>query len=352
MRTTIVPASELSEDHKQQWCAIQEADPQLQGPCFRPELFTTLGCFRSDVFVAILEDGPGTLGFLPFLRDAHGRLAKPVPMCDYQAIISRNRQPWDVVGALRKCHVKAWDFEHLIGLDVLKPQPEIRSTEDSGRIDLSGGVAPYLAGLQRQGRKLRRSLAQRTVLERDVGPVRFEPFCTNPAVLHAILDWKADRFNAGQAVPGWIAETLECLAGQKEGAVTGVLSALYAGEELVGGHFGLRCQGILHAWFAAFNSVYARYSAGLILLHEVVAHNDAFQCHTVDFGPGGEDYKRYFCNASFPTATGTIEVPSAFSLIRQSRRRLEERVRSCRWLFRGLRPVVRAARVLVRRSPR
>jgi CelD/BcsL family acetyltransferase involved in cellulose biosynthesis len=134
---------------------------------------------------------------------------------------------------------------------------------------------------------------------------------------------------------------------------SGILSALYAGDKLLAAHFGLRCHGILHWWFPAFRPAYAKYSAGWVLLHEVLTNLAELGCHTLDFGPGGgppgpgsEEYKRYFADAQLPFTAGCVELPSVVGFARKWRRRVVTTVRSTDWLYRALRPVVRMLRHL------
>jgi CelD/BcsL family acetyltransferase involved in cellulose biosynthesis len=349
MPFAVVPATELAHDLKDKWCRVQEANPNLLGPCFRPELCSAVARFHPDIFVAVLEDGGGGIGFMPFLRLRKWRIAKPVPLCDYQAIIGEGDRHWDIPRLLRASRLVAWDFHHLVGLDVASSGAGRTIYDPAPRVNLAGGFEAYLQSLKSEGKSLRKALSQRRLIERDLGSVRFEPFCKDVGVLHAILRWKADRYNNGRPIAGWVVGVLEHLLQVNGPSFSGVLSAVYAGNSLLAAHFGLRCNGILHYWFPGFNPAYAKYSPGWVLIHEFLTNMDVFACRTLDFGPGGEQYKRYLANAHLPTTGGSFELPSVIGLARKWRRRLEASVRSTDWLYLGLKPFVRAIRNLCAR---
>ena len=96
MRAHSIPIKDLSEDMLNAWRRIQASTFYLRGPCFSPELFTTVAKYYDDIHVAVLLDDQEIIGFLPFLKDSKRSLAKPVPMCDYQMIISSAHRQWDV----------------------------------------------------------------------------------------------------------------------------------------------------------------------------------------------------------------------------------------------------------------
>jgi CelD/BcsL family acetyltransferase involved in cellulose biosynthesis len=347
---TVIRAEELSEDLAQQWRNVQATNPALAGPCFRPELFAAVGRFRPDVRVAVLEDDRQSVaGFLPFLLDGRWPVAKPVPLCDYQAIIGPASHRWDARRAIWSAGLKAWDFDHLVGVETLATPPSFCRPADAPRVQLAEGTEAYLSSLGSHGKSLKAIASSKRYLERDVGPTRFVPMCNDTSVFHQVLRWKAERFNEGRALDGWLVGALESLYRQTGPDFFGALSALYAGDHLVAAHFGLRCQGVLFYWFPAFNFDFSRYSPGRLLLYHLLAGLDAFGCHTLDFGPGGESYKRSFSNQALQIVAGSFEVASVFSLARNCKRRLITGIRSNRWLRGGARTVLRTLRGIGRR---
>ncbi len=348
MRVTVLPASELSDDLSRKWCSLQAANPGLRGPCLRPELPVAVGRLQPTVWVAVIEEQHGVTGFLPFAREGLWGVAKPVPMCDYQAVIGRAEQGWDVPRILRSAGLRAWEFDHLVAAADHRGAASSEA-ERAPRVDLSAGFDAYVADLGREDKSLRKALTQRRLIQRDIGPLRFDPLCRDPSVLAAILAWKAERFNDGCPLAPWVAGVLERLAAEQGPDFCGTLSAFYAGDTLVAAHFGLRCHGILHYWFPAFDPAYGKYSPGWVLLHELITHLPSLGCNILDFGPGGESYKWYFRNAELPIARGCFEVASLLSLVRRCRRQVVGSIRAMPRVRRGLRPFVRAFRWLAAR---
>jgi CelD/BcsL family acetyltransferase involved in cellulose biosynthesis len=326
MKITLLPIHELSDDLCQRWVSVQEANPALAGPCFRPELFLAVGAFHPGVFVAVASDDTGPVGFLPLLRSSRWPVAKRVPMCDYLAIIGPPDRRWDVRGLLRGAGLRAWDVASLVGAESYLGPAGCLTSNESPRVSLASGFDSYLAFLLQEGKSLRNVRNKGRLAERDLGPLRFVPLYGESKVLHIILDWKAQRFNRGRPLPGWVIGALERFLGAG-GAVSGALSALYAGDALLAAHFGIRSQGVLHYWFPGFDPAFSRYTPGWLLVYHLLAHLSDMGCQVLDFGPGGETYKGYFCNQALPIASGYFEVPSLVELARAASR-LFQRSRS------------------------
>ncbi len=349
MRVAVIPLTELSGSGQQRWCKIQTANPKLMGPCFRPELFAAVGQSYRDVQVAVVSDNEQPQAFLPFLKDRRFKIAEPVPLCDYQAVISAPSNGWDIREILRKAGLIAWDLHHLAN-------PEnIRLTEIQGspiqfdvsrRINLSSGIENYLSELKQRNTRFRHLTDRRREIERDVGPVRFVPYCDDPTALQRILDWRSQRFSSGGSFPNQVRDVLDRLVGRLDGSFSGIVSGLYAGDVLAAAHFGLRCQGILYYWFPAFNPAFSKYSPGSHLLYELISNLAALDCHILDMGPGGESYKKNFSNDTVPYAYGSIELPSLVASARAFRRRLRTTLHSNKRLYNGLHPLVRMAKKL------
>jgi CelD/BcsL family acetyltransferase involved in cellulose biosynthesis len=344
MRAEVIRLAELPDDLREKWCSAQAANPGLQGPCFRPELFTAVGQLRRETYVAVLEDGTALPAFLPFRKHRLWPLAKAVPLTEYQAIIGAASQRWDVPRVLHAFGLSGWDFDHLVGRESLEPEADPCRPGASPRICLLNGLEPYLASLKQGGKSLKHLAARQRELVRDLGPLRLDLESRDLSVLHKILEWKAQRFNRDRPLASWIPAVLERLYQESRPPHSGILSALYAGDHLVAAHFGLRCQGILHYWFPGFNPDFPRYSPGGVLLHQLVAQLDTLGCRIMDLGAGGERYKKYFANEALPYVAGSFEAPSAFGFVRKCKRRLIAEVRSTQWLYRGLRPFVQALR--------
>ncbi len=347
MPTTLYKLAELPAELRQRWIEVLAANPSLPGPAFHPDLFCTIGAHFDSCYVAVLGEGD-SLGFFPFLRDEHHKIALPVPMCDYQAIIGAPGRKWELDRVLADLDLVAWDFDYLIGIESLSFTSAFLESGSAPRINARKGSEAYFEEMRLKGVSLRSLMGKREKLQKKHGALRFEAEAEAPAVVDEILRWKADRFYEGRPMDPRVRITLEKLRGK--GALSGVTSALYAGGELVAAHFGLKSDGVLYYWFPGFSPKFSHFTPGHILVYELVTHLEAMGCEILDFGPGGEAYKRYFCNDTLPISRGGIERFSRFTLARKCRRHLEGAVRSTKWLYAGMRPLVRKFRALKARQ--
>ena len=282
----------------------------------------------------------GAQGFLPFVQTGGERIARPVPACDYQGIVADPEVEWDMQEILRNLNLVAWDFETLIHVASTHP-PLVTARSRSSRVVLGGGYEQY-AGEQKQAGKSGRNLKEhRRRLQRSRGPVRFVAQATDLSVLSALTQWKAVRF---KGFADWARRTMELIHAASADDFSGILSALYAGDSLVAAHFGVRCDGVLHYWFPGFNPEFSRYSAGQLLMEDLIAQLPSLQCHTLDLGPGGELYKDYFANASIEVLSGHYENPALLTYARKLRRVLRDFVRTRPLLNDAARPLIRLLR--------
>jgi CelD/BcsL family acetyltransferase involved in cellulose biosynthesis len=179
--------------------------------------------------------------------------------------------------------------------------------------DLSEGFAAFLAAHRARGsgwvsqvpRKARK-------LGREVGELRFELSTKDPGVLSRLRDWKrAQRQRTRTSDPldePWAERLVAgCLAADGPD-FAGVLSALYAGDELVAAHLGLRSRSTLDIWFPAYEPAREAYSPGLILLYELFDTAASAGVSRVDFGKGDARYKSSWMTGEEPLAEGSVDL--------------------------------------------
>jgi hypothetical protein len=165
MDVTVIRATELTEDMRRSWLDIKASNPLLEGPCFHPDLVSTVGAHLPDVHVAVLSDRQGIFGFFPFCRQRTE--AAPVEFCDFETVIRRSDRHIDMNVVLRRARLRSWRFDALVGYDHLGIDTARLHATRAARIDLASGLA-HAANQHRIARESRRT-------ERDIGPVRFVP---------------------------------------------------------------------------------------------------------------------------------------------------------------------------------
>jgi CelD/BcsL family acetyltransferase involved in cellulose biosynthesis len=341
MRYSVIPAAELSLDLMERWLRITSENPLYRSPILRPEVFQIVGRHNPRVFVGLEEAGSGATLFFPFGRSTRlSSFAVPIPMCDYQAFIASAGHSVAVSRLMRGLKLNTWTFEHLIAPRDLVAQTTTLASETSRRVVLRGGFDGYLAEMAGNGKSMRNTNTKLRLLSRDHGEVRFVPDCRDSAVLAALLDWRAQRFDAGDGIDSWARSSIETLHGMRTPDFSGMLAALYVGDRLVAAHFGIRSNGMLYYWFPSFNPEFSKYTPGWLLITFLLQHLPTIGCDALDFGPGGEKYKEYFDNSAISIHRGFVELPSVVNLGRATWRSIHSAVRSSKTARTFLRPVI------------
>lgn len=298
MKVRVVRPDELGADELRRWEEIQAADPAYASPVLSPQFTLAAGAALDNVFVGVLDDG-----FFPFQRMANGEAAPGrFRMADYEGVVACPEAEWSAADLLRGCGLSGWEFESLIVAN--RPfHPYHRETYGSPVLDLRGGFEAYKGSLR--GRRRKQLASQRRALECDHGPLRFE--LHNPT-RQAFEWWRLQKaakyrrmgFPVAFEKP-WVNAMLE--------RIVGTLSLLWAGEQMVAGHFGMRSSTAWHYWFPAYDREFARYSPGSLLLLEMARAAPAVGIRYIDLGRGDEDYKTRFATARVPIARGHIHIP-------------------------------------------
>jgi len=177
----------------------------------------------------------------PFQRKGRTR-AIPVGgiVSDYQGLICRPGFACDPRELLRKCGLVAWDFDRLLASQKLFV-PFHKFCEPSAVMDLSQGYRAYSEGRRRAGsRQIIKSENMMRRMEREIGPLRFVTHSNDRRLLSQVLGWKSRQYrNTGWRdlfALRWGRELVERIHMIQSERFAGMLSLLYAGDQLVAGH--------------------------------------------------------------------------------------------------------------------
>jgi CelD/BcsL family acetyltransferase involved in cellulose biosynthesis len=295
VRVSLIHPRELGRSEIAVWHSMQRAIPSLANPFLSPEFAMAVGRFRPAAQVAVLTEGQSIVGFFPFERR---RLGAGVPICGwitpFQGVIHAPGAEWDPQELLRGCHISAWRFDNLIADQ--KPFMAYHSSiVASSVIDLSDGFEAYHAKLQAKSSRFCRELARRArKLEREFGELRIMADSRDASVLHTLMDWKSERYRQTNHVDRfaqhWLVELLDTLLATRSAQFNGLLSALYAGDQLVAAQFGLRTEALLVGWFTGYEASFGKYSPGLIHIKRLAEEMAAAGVGTIDMGGGAKNY--------------------------------------------------------------
>ncbi len=316
------------------WSALASRLP-IDSPYFQPEFTEAVAAVRDDVEVAVLDHGSQTVGFFPFQR---GRMNVGMPvggkLSDFQAVIAEPDSGWNAAELVRGCRLASWQFDHL-----LAEQPSFlpyhNGVEPSPYIDLSCGLETYYARRRELGSELISQIQRKArKIQREVGPLRFVLHEPTASALQMLFHWKKEQHSETGVVDifqyGWVVALLDRIRETQSPGFSGVLSTLYAGDELVAVHLGMRTRTVLHWWFPTYNREFSKYSPGLILLLHLAQAAASEGVQRIDLGKGPERYKYSLNSGSIAVAHGAVD---------------------CNVWLRGARTGWRTAKTWIKKSP-
>ncbi len=346
MKISLISPAELDDKERSRWRALQLSNPALVSPYFCVEFTRAVAQVRSDVRVAVLEEGANVVGYFPH----QGRFGAGQPvggsLSDHHGVIMGPNQSVSWPQLLRACGLSWWQFDHLVAAQ--SPGAEV-TPASSPALDLGGGFLAYrntriaagcrrIAELDRKARKL----------AREVGPLRFEAHVDDRAVFSSVLRRKSEQCLRTRVrdvfAPSWTRHLVDEIRCSESASFAGRLSALYAGDALVAAHLGMRSDRAWHWWFPVYDHDFAKHSPGaLLLLHVAQAAAAVDGVEMLDLGKGDDVYKESFANCSFPLVEGCVQRPSVLSAAREVEQRTKRWLRTSTTLE-ALRPLVRALR--------
>jgi CelD/BcsL family acetyltransferase involved in cellulose biosynthesis len=310
LQIRVLAGGSLGAELTQAWSAIQQADPALESPFFRPEYTQAVAAVRDDVFVAAVFRQDEPVAFFPYQRSRWG-MGSPVggPLTDYQGIIARPDVVLQPRQLLRTLGLAAWRFDHVPATQHAFAPFRLLEAE-SPRIDLSQGVAHYLAQRGKSNDVYQTERLTRKI-QREVGPLRLETDVRDLAILNQLIEWKSEQYRQTRT-PNifrypWVNQLIQrmLLCRDREFSVT--FTTLRVGDDVLAMLLSLRCGGIFHSWMTSYNRQYARFSPGRMLHLELIKAAPALGIHTIDLGRGHEPYKQSFANDAVPLCEGICE---------------------------------------------
>jgi len=226
----------------------------------------------------------------------------------------------DPLQLVRKLGVQRFDFTHM-------PAGEggfttyAKGGSVSWIVDLGKGYKAY-ANHGPAGRLLKEAGAKRREAERDRGPVTFKAASTSKSDLERLIELKREAFKAsGQTdlfAAGWTERLVKGLLGASEPGFAGLFFTLHIGGRLAAAQFHLAGERTLHAWIAAHEAPFERYSPDLLLVREILRWMDKSPYDRLDLGQGDAPYKPALANAEQGLMHGFVGLPSAASLVREA----------------------------------
>jgi len=325
----VVRPSQLSQDDRTAWSALQVACPTLDSPFLSAGWSRAVEQARADAKagdrVAILrEDGHAT-GFFPVR--VSGATAMPIgaPMNDYQALIAQPGTAVDMRRLAQTLGVQRLDFSHMMTCQTAFA-PYMRGEQVSYVIDISEGYGAYEAERRAAGSGVLKDIdKRRRKVEREVGATVFTALSTDQAVMDQLIDWKRRQYRAtGQTdifEAAWTRRLLATLFSADRASDEGFgggLFCLHIDGKLAAAQFNLFGRTTIHAWIIAHDESFERYSPGLMLFQDILRWMDHQPHRTLDLGAGDYRFKQQLSNRRTSVAHGFVGRPSPATFVRQA----------------------------------
>lgn len=306
-----IRADGLSAAERDLWAAWRAASPQYYSPYFDLRFIETAASICPQAGIAVLHRGGAVAGFLPFQR--RGLMLQPLgtPLSDYHGLLCAPGESAPLVDIVRALGADRLRFSSLVS-----EQPLVGALARPAMIsDLSGGYEAYLERRRSLGGSgfLKDKRRRLSMLEREYGPARFEFSADQPGVLDLIASMKRAQWRrTGQHdvfACGWTLRLVEALSQRAEADFGVRIATLRVGDRVIAAEAGLMSGKVHHLWLPVYDAAFARYSPGALMTLETLKACAAAGVTTVDFGSGGESYKRAFAEPG-----QTIYEGSSFAL--------------------------------------
>ncbi len=300
----------LSADDVALWRSLASAGRGLGNPLLGPDFALAVGRVREDARVAVARRDGQTLGFLAF-HHRPGGLARPIgsPLSDYHALVGRPDADLRIEDVLRGAGVSLFRYTGLIDPHGVFPAAG-RTERTAHVIDLADMSAEaYLEAVRAESpKKIKNYRRLDNKLGREVGEIRLVAGDTSREAFNQLIDWKrAQLIRTGGhdfLRADWTRELMADLFVQRDGDFQGLMICLYAGDQLVGGHFGVRSGETYHPWLGSMNPAHAAWSPGQIFFLRAIAAMPGLGLKRYDLGPGHDHYKRAYAFSAVTIGEG------------------------------------------------
>lgn len=292
------------------WRRACVPDGAYDSPLLSPEFACAVARVRPDLKVAVYRAGADTLGFFAHHRRP-GALARPVaaPLSDIHALVLTPGRSLCADAALERAGLSAIRFGALHDPAGVFGSA-VRLTRPAYAIALDVPPAAFKERLRAANPKRAKNYRRiENKLEREVGPVRLAAGPEAESVLPTLLTWKSRQLvEAGLhdvfAAP-WIRRLFAALRAETS-PLRAQTVALFAGDRLVAGQFGVAQAGVFHPWIAAFDPDSFEYSPGHTLISRLIDAMPELGLRRIDLSTGADHYKAPYANRIIDLAEGHV----------------------------------------------
>jgi CelD/BcsL family acetyltransferase involved in cellulose biosynthesis len=310
VKIEVVPFRQVTSDVRKRWSELCNGSiAPFDSPFYRPEFSDVIDRSRGDVEVGIVESASKIVALLPFHRQRGVGHPVGLHLNDFQGFVGELPEECSLEQALKGFRLTAFDFDH-VPIQQLGSRFNDGLSDPSTFIDLSGGWEAYQRVLSERPNDSRDTSRRRRKLERERGEVRFEHNSADPCVLEKLLCWKRDQF-VRTSVPdvleeAWVRKAVDLMFERRELPFGGLVSGIWAGENLIAAQMGLRSANVHHLQWCAYDRDFHPYAPGRLLNESFIQWSAENGISRIEFGKGNEDYKLRAATGQHLLATGSV----------------------------------------------
>lgn len=306
----VVSPAEIDAQLMVDWRALQNASQGQVSPFYNHEFMTAVSRHRPDTHIALLSSEGRCRGVLPFHKNKR-RVGAPLggQISDYQGIIGTAPDEMTKRDLLQGLGLAAYDYNHALKSQTIFAENAFWGSQ-SPRVDLRQGLDAWRQQIKQSTSALKNVERKRRKIAREHGELEFRFHDASASAWAQFLEWK-DAALSEKGVHGfferpWLNRVLHDIRDTNSTEFAGVFSTLYAGDQLVAAHFGMRSEKAWHWWFPTYSPAFEKYSPGLILLLFCVEAAADMRMDELDFGRGSQRYKAEFSNDCRLLCEGTL----------------------------------------------
>jgi hypothetical protein len=221
----------------------------------------------------------------------------------------------DWIAMLKAAHAKRFEFTSLMGPGAFgvgfqaRPRQISKVYSQAGNWEVTQNV---------MSKKQLKNIARcRRNLDADFKGLQFEFIDVDDHVLDWVMVHKREQYQrTGRhdiTLCGWTMDAIKALKRKSADDYGLRMGVLRDNDTILAAEICLIDRQTLHFWFPAYDPAFFRYSPGLVLTYEIIAHLSGQGFEVFDFGSGGEDYKTSVTIPDVVCFEGHIVRPSRLS---------------------------------------
>jgi CelD/BcsL family acetyltransferase involved in cellulose biosynthesis len=319
---------DLAEREIALWDRLVASRYELRSPYFSLEFARAVAAGGARVRVCVLYDDGALAGFFPF--QFADRIAQSMAageriggaLNDFCGVIVDRDRHGSIEPADLLCCAGLGSFE-VNHMEETQPALGLRCGAESkgARIKLAGDLDSYwhrvksehpsdFETLRRRERKIQRQFRSVEFVFAHGAPQELLPL----VVAEKRRQFERTGVADGFAEP-WKLRCLERIACHREGRCLPVLSSLFFDGDWAALHFGVRAGSVLHYAFPVYNTKFAAYSPGLILLAKMIRAAPESGITEIDLAEGLSRYKIMLGNELYSSYRDVWYRPTVAGLV-------------------------------------